>query len=319
MMLNELQETFDFLKNRIDEFGPYLEESETRTRQVLIDPLLKALGWDVSDPGSVELEHQIEKPLAAKGYQRADYALLNARGAPMAIIEAKRLGEDLDDALLQAGYYAWNKKIRWVVVTDGNHWKLYDALDPDRQLTEALFVSFSVGEEPHSTCALKSLALWNPNLVAKNGPVKAEKPVLKLKGGQPPPPPPGWSQLRDVVYRGKHDKLKGKLMCPNGEVIEVASWSQLYVAVADYLARSGDLARGNPPFGFTTGGRYAIAREPVHGSGEPFVTSRPLSGGYFLEANNGAYHSLDFTFRLIEKCKGGPNRLDANDFKFNRA
>ena len=156
-----------------------------------------------------------------------------------------------------------------------------------------------------------------PNLVAKNGPVKAEKPVLKLKGGQPPPP--GWSQLRDVVYRGKHDKLKGKLMCPNGEVIEVASWAQLYVAVADYLARSGDLARGNPPFGFTTGGRYAIAREPVHGSGEPFVTSRPLSGGYFLEANNGAYHSLDFTFRLIEKCKGGPNRLDANDFKFNRA
>ena len=50
MALDELFETFEFLKKRIEEHREYLSQDETRTRQVLIDPLLKELGWDVGGP-----------------------------------------------------------------------------------------------------------------------------------------------------------------------------------------------------------------------------------------------------------------------------
>ncbi len=87
MALDDLQRVIENLRNMIEVHRDYLSEDETRTRQVLIDPLLRKLGWDVSDPQAVELEYKM-------GPQRADYALMS-NGQPVAVIEAKRLGRDL--------------------------------------------------------------------------------------------------------------------------------------------------------------------------------------------------------------------------------
>ena len=66
-----------------------LQGNETRTRMVLVDPLLAVLGWDTADPGVVIAE------FAASGGGRADYALLGPDGKPAACIEAKKLDEPL--------------------------------------------------------------------------------------------------------------------------------------------------------------------------------------------------------------------------------
>ena len=50
MALDDLKETIETLRERIQAHRPYLEGNETRTRQVLIDPVLHTLGWDVGDP-----------------------------------------------------------------------------------------------------------------------------------------------------------------------------------------------------------------------------------------------------------------------------
>ena len=47
MALDDLKETIEALRERIRAHRPYLEGNETRTRQALIDPMLRALGWDV--------------------------------------------------------------------------------------------------------------------------------------------------------------------------------------------------------------------------------------------------------------------------------
>ena len=47
MALDDLKETIETLRERIQAHRPYLEGNETRTRQVLIDPVLHTLGWDV--------------------------------------------------------------------------------------------------------------------------------------------------------------------------------------------------------------------------------------------------------------------------------
>ena len=87
MALDELAATIETIKSRINEHGISLAANETRTRQVLIDPLLDALGWDVSDPDQVELEYDVRG-------KRADYAL-KSNGRVVGVIEAKSLRSPL--------------------------------------------------------------------------------------------------------------------------------------------------------------------------------------------------------------------------------
>ena len=91
MSLDDLQATIEKLQDRIKKHRLYLSGNETATRQVLIDPMLLELGWDVSDPDQVALEY-------SAGSGRADYAL-KLNDAYVAVIEAKNLGiqEEYDD------------------------------------------------------------------------------------------------------------------------------------------------------------------------------------------------------------------------------
>ena len=92
-------------------------QNETRTRTVLINPLLGALGW--SEPSVITSEYSI-------GYGRgfADYALhpTGQKGRPIAFIEAKRLREPLNDEHLnQALKYASKRNsVRYVGLTNGD-------------------------------------------------------------------------------------------------------------------------------------------------------------------------------------------------------
>ena len=56
MVLGDLVGSIELLQERIRSHNAVLRENETRTRMALIDPLLSALGWDISDPGVVTPE-----------------------------------------------------------------------------------------------------------------------------------------------------------------------------------------------------------------------------------------------------------------------
>ena len=97
-MLDDFVDLIETLKTRIRDHGRTLRENETRTRMVLVDPLLCALGWDTRNPDFVAAEYS-----ASTG--RADYALLG-HGTPVATVEAKKLGEPLHQHLNQMLTYA---------------------------------------------------------------------------------------------------------------------------------------------------------------------------------------------------------------------
>ena len=83
------------LQQRIRDYGDSLRQNEIRTRVALIDPLLTALGWDVAEPGLVTAEYNMSSNGSSL---RADYALLGSRAdKPAALVEAKHLGESLDN------------------------------------------------------------------------------------------------------------------------------------------------------------------------------------------------------------------------------
>ena len=118
MVLGELVGCIELLQERIRSHRDTLQENETRTRMALIDPLLRALGWDVFDPEVVTPEYKA-------GGGRADYALLRADGQPAATVEAKKLGETLSSHRMQMLNYANASGIEYAGLTDGDHWELY--------------------------------------------------------------------------------------------------------------------------------------------------------------------------------------------------
>ena len=122
MDLTEAMELFEELKRRIDDHGDYLRESEYRTRILLVDPLLRLLGWNVEDFHCVEIEFRTAQSVK----ERADYVLKNGE-SKIAIVEAKKLGAPMrPKERRQAKEYADYADASQCVLTDGARWLLYD-------------------------------------------------------------------------------------------------------------------------------------------------------------------------------------------------
>ena len=118
MVLDGLFNLVNELRERIETHGGQLRSNEMQTRYALIDPLLRELGWDTSDPALVTPEYS-----ASGG--RADYALLSD-GRPVVMVEAKRLGEDLQGAVTQGITYCIGQGTPHFAVTDGQRWEIYE-------------------------------------------------------------------------------------------------------------------------------------------------------------------------------------------------
>ena len=169
MLLDELVDVIETLQRRIRDHGPNLRENETRTRMALIDPLLRVLGWDVSDPSVVTPEYSVSG-------RWADYALLGPDGRPVATVEAKKLGEPLAQHRMQMLNYSNASGVEYAGLTDGDHWELYEVFQRG-QLEDRRILDVSIATTPAHECALRLLLLWRPNL-ASGRPMAANEPIF---------------------------------------------------------------------------------------------------------------------------------------------
>jgi len=106
--------------------------NETQVRRELIDPLFKALGWDIDNEagyaeGYKDVVH--EDAIKVGGATKApDYAF-RIGGTRKFFVEAKRPGvnikEDID-AAYQLRRYAWSAKLPLSIVTDFEEFAVYD-------------------------------------------------------------------------------------------------------------------------------------------------------------------------------------------------
>ena len=123
-MLDELIDTIKELQERISKHGDVLRSSEAQTRMSLIDPLLRALGWNTASPAELRPEFVLRSG-------RADYALLDVNQRPVAIVEAKKLNEPLGNAEMQLLPYAFTSNVGYAVLTDGDHWVNVQGIQAD--------------------------------------------------------------------------------------------------------------------------------------------------------------------------------------------
>ena len=116
MPLKSLHELVEKLRERVHLHSDVLRKSEMLTRYVLIDPLLRELGWDTEDP-------ELVRPEFRSGSGFADYALLSA-GKPLVMLEAKKLDKPLKDGLMQSIQYCLEDGTPYFAVTDGRRWEV---------------------------------------------------------------------------------------------------------------------------------------------------------------------------------------------------
>ena len=221
------------------------QKNEAATRAALIDPLLRALGWDTANVRMVEPERMVENK------QSLDYVLKDATGNIRSVIEAKKLGESLDKlghvgALIG---YAFSLKPKNFFITDGLNWHYYSPTHSHYQpvntlnLQEAdpieaalLLVQWlDAAHSGHgillgiSTVGTKPLA---PQL--KPGRLQQAKPVSK------PLPPPKQRALAEAAFTDVSQlHLPGlpagqkpkQLRLPNGTVKSVSTWKDILLEV----------------------------------------------------------------------------------------
>ena len=93
---------------------------------MVIDPVLRALGWDLSDPAECVVEYAVARR-AHYPATRVDYVLKDGSGKPAIAIEAKRIDVESDDedALEQMERYLQDIPTATVaVVTNGQYWTI---------------------------------------------------------------------------------------------------------------------------------------------------------------------------------------------------
>ncbi len=281
MPLEDLQETIETLQERIREHRALLGQNEIRTRYALIDPLLRALGWDTENPSEVVPEQD-----ASGG--RADYALL-VRGQPEVMVEAKKLGTALEGAVKQGVMYCLDKGTRYFAVTDGQYWAIYDTRKHG-PLLERVVTEFEVGSAS-AKASLKALALWRPNVegAGEENLTEAEEPLLGEQESTPPPPiptagsPSGTGQAAaDLVAfpsalltpedlgRGRSRSKPVFIVLPSGEQFQLSrtTWVSFITELVQWLVNSGRVSESDVPL--QRGKRYLLALTPVHPTGKPF-------------------------------------------------
>ena len=313
MALDNFVSVITTLQQRIREHGTTLRSSEARTRVALIDPLLTALGWDVSDPVLVTPEYNVNGKFA-------DYALL-AGGTVCVFLEAKKLDEPLSKHRSQIVAYASELGIQFPVLTNGNDWEVYDnsKLVP---IEERRILDLSILGTPAHQCALQLLLLWEPNM-STGTPVAAEEPLVSLHPASAsqvpqqevtpfpvhPPvgePDSGWCRLSSFVVN-MDDPAPVAVRFPNGETKDVQSWGYIVRHTVSWLFAHALLPEQNVPVS-SSDKRYIVNTEPVHPAGQPFQQSAAVAGTpYVIESHVGRKAVLANARKLLLHCGVSPD------------
>ena len=129
----QLEESIKEARRVLTAHHEYLKGNETRTRVLIIDDVLTALGWDIKDPARVWLEHRVNG-------SKMDYILRSSSVGSLAVVEAKPSGAGLRDTdRRQASGYATEIGARYAVLTNGGRWEAWK-MGQQRPRKDCVFV-----------------------------------------------------------------------------------------------------------------------------------------------------------------------------------
>ena len=274
------------LQRRIEEHREYIEGHETRTRVILIDPLLRELGWDPENPHDVHLEFK-----AAKG--SPDYALMD-EGTPVAVIEAKRLGISLgssvqsqviqytrDSACSDVSLVAFTNGDDWIICRESGGWK------PERMKISA--------DQTFETAYDLADCLSASGFI-DSGPDPDVDPVIV---------DPPIQQRRDPLPTADPNLKPAQVIFGDRFARAVSSWGKVYAETSRFVVDSRLVEPSDYPVMLAKTKRArkcALNTSPIHPHGIEFWTPVRVRDGVWLENGLGSNKARrDYSIRMLER------------------
>ena len=271
-----IAEAIKALKKTRNEHEEYLKPIETRTRQLLIDPMLEALGWDVRNPAQVHLEYK-----GTSG--KPDYALFS-HGNVVALIEAKKLEIPLARIKVeQVIKYARDRaltSLKYVVWTNGDHWQIW-SIEEDRE------ESFQLSNTQEYECAAKVIQLLRSALEVQE--VSPTPKPNRVHETIDPSNNDAWKPLTSLkVEKGQKVPANATIMFPDSSTKPIKNWIDLWDNVANYLIEIGKISAQDCPVRKKADSvTYFLHTKPFHRSGRKFDTPREIKNDLWLERFHG--------------------------------
>ena len=280
MWLDELNDLVVELSTKIDQHRGILQKSESATRYCLIDPLLAALGWDLSDPAQVLTEYRV-------GNGMADYAMLPGSGRPSLIVEAKKLDTISNTVIQQSIGYCLEDGIRFFVITNGDDWEVYETHRPV-PIQEKRVTAFKI-TDMNQSAVMGMLWLWRGNF--KDGdpamPVThiAEDDTDTSEGEHETKNKPSGDSLSELT--GVTGQEPPQFMTFPGAVTKsLGRWNRIQVVTVEWLAETGRLNKVDFPL-TTLRGTHLVHTSPKRRDGKQM--SEPMAvGQYWIDVNHSA-------------------------------
>lgn len=117
-------------------------KTEEATKQALVVPFLKALGYDIYDPTEVVPEFTAD--VGKRKLDKVDYAIMG-KGQPIMLVEAKWCGLKLDNEhMKQLFHYFSVTDVRVAVLTNGVVYRFFTDLEKTNQMDGKPFLEFDL-------------------------------------------------------------------------------------------------------------------------------------------------------------------------------
>lgn len=127
----------------IAEKRPYIRGEES-TKDALIRPMIRALGYDTSNPAEVIAEFTAD--FGTRRHEKVDFAILSA-GRPIILIECKTISSRLgNNEIAQLFRYFSATDARFAILTNGVVWKFFTDLGAVNRMDEEPFLSVNLEE-----------------------------------------------------------------------------------------------------------------------------------------------------------------------------
>lgn len=131
--IKQFKEKYEIVKDKLT--------NEEQTKNALIMPFFKMLGWDVFNP--LEFVPEYTADFGIKKGEKVDYAII-VNEEPVILIEAKSITEDLNKHDGQLFRYFGTTSSKFGILTNGRIYKFYTDLDEANKMDSEPFLTIDI-------------------------------------------------------------------------------------------------------------------------------------------------------------------------------
>ncbi len=334
--MHDLGTVIPRIVERMKKHRSLYEQNEMATRNQIVDPTLRNLGWDPEDPAQVHPNESMEEGVP-------DYSLLQD-DKKVLFVEAKKLSVDIEarEVLRQLAKYCFGEGMKYGVLTNGAVWVLFRAFQEGTTMAERIVWKTDI-ENDEVTAIVRRLStisrdhigdidklieklqildeIWQSLLDEPKNLSKGFVPVFEdlIREGYPDYDF-GATELEDFIQERVKEMFSPQADTPtripeppewkptgrrsmtiDRQPFEVRNSYDILVNTAEWLVAKRRLSKDNCP---VVGGhkRNLVNTEPKHRYGESFRAPRELSNGLYIETHASTASCITNARKLLQKC-----------------